>query len=121
RAKVRVDLGNHIAGQESKFFSRFYGWSCENNAIDFATGQACDGHSHREIRFARPCGANAQYQVVVPDRFQITLLRGRFRKNDTLSISDFDTGTTAVADCGRIVTTLRSEEHTSELQSRGHL
>ena len=60
RAQVRVDLREHVAGQEAEPLAGLDGGAREDDPADLALGERRDGERHREVGLAGAGRADAE-------------------------------------------------------------
>ena len=77
RAKVRVDLGLQIAGQKAQPLAGFDGGAGEHDPLGLPVLEHASGGGDGEIRLAGSGRADAERQVVVQDRVDVSLLARR--------------------------------------------
>ena len=90
RAQVRIDLREHVAGQEAEPLAGLDRGAREDDARDRAVVQRRDGERHREVRLAGAGGADAERHGRAADRIDVALLVERLGRDLLAAVTPDD-------------------------------
>ena len=107
RPQVRVDLGEHVAGQEAEPLAGLDRGAREDDPPDLAVGERRDGERHREVRLAGAGGADREGDRVLADRVDVALLVDRLRRDLLAAVAPDD----VVEDLAEVLGLVERGEH----------
>ena len=103
RSQVGVDLGDHVARQETEPFARLHRRPHQHDALDQRLPQHGHRHADREVSFAGAGRANAQHQIVIAHRLNVARLAVGARPDMAAAFYDGKVGAAVSRDHGQHV------------------
>ena len=92
RPHVRVDLGEHVAGQEAEPLAGLHGGAGQDEATDLPLRERRHGERDREVRLARAGRPDPEGDGAAADRVDVALLRHGLRRDPLAAVRPDDVG-----------------------------